>query len=210
MDANDYLGWIALALTPGLGARTAGKLLSQFGTPDAVFNASLTALEGQRLPAAVAQAIHSRQPLSAAAKEIAQVQAAGCRLLTWDEPEYPARLREIYDPPTILYTRGNIDLLSKPIISVVGSRRPTPYGNQMAEKLSKDLAARGVVIASGLARGIDASAHRGALLHPPAPPLASSAAASTSSTLRRTRKSTSRSFKNGQKGRKGQTGRGGC
>ena len=166
MDANDYLGWIALALTPGLGARTAGKLLSQFGTPDAVFNASLTALEGQRLPAAVAQAIHSRQPLSAAAKEIAQVQAAGCRLLTWDEPEYPARLREIYDPPTILYTRGNIDLLSKPIISVVGSRRPTPYGNQMAEKLSKDLAARGVVIASGLARGIDASAHRGALTSP--------------------------------------------
>ncbi|HWF39735.1 MAG TPA: DNA-processing protein DprA [Candidatus Acidoferrales bacterium] len=163
MDANDYLGWIALALTPGLGARTAGKLLSQFGTPDAVFNASLTALEAQHLPAAVAQAIHSRQPMSAAAKEIAQVQAAGCRLLTWDEPEYPARLREIYDPPTILYTRGNVDLLSKPIISVVGSRRPTPYGNQMAEKLSKDLAARGVVIASGLARGIDASAHRGAL-----------------------------------------------
>jgi len=163
MDAHDYLGWIALALTPGLGARTAGKLLSQFGTPDAVFSASLTALEAQHIPASVAQAIHSRQPMSAAAKEIAQVQAAGCRLLTWDEPEYPARLREIYDPPTILYTRGNIDLLSKPIISVVGSRRPTPYGNQMAEKLSKDLAARGVVIASGLARGIDASAHRGAL-----------------------------------------------
>jgi DNA processing protein len=163
MDANDYLGWIALALTPGLGARTAGKLLSQFGTPDAVFSASLTALEAQQIPASVAQAIHSRQPMSAAAKEIAQVQAAGCRLLTWDEPEYPARLREIYDPPTILYTRGNIDLLAKPVISIVGSRRPTPYGNQMAEKLSRDLAARGVVIASGLARGIDASAHRGAL-----------------------------------------------
>ena len=166
MDANDYLGWIALALTPGLGARTAGKLLSEFGTPDAVFNASLTALEGQRIPASVAQAIHSRQPISAAAKELAQVQAAGCRLLTWDEPEYPARLREIYDPPTILYTRGNVDLLTKPVISVVGSRRPTPYGNQMAEKLSRDLASRGVVIASGLARGIDASAHRGALSSP--------------------------------------------
>jgi DNA processing protein len=95
--------------------------------------------------------------MSTAAKELAQVQAAGCRLLTWDEPEYPARLREIYDPPTILYTRGNIELLTKPIISVVGSRRPTPYGNQMA------VAARGVVIGSGLARGIDASAHRGAL-----------------------------------------------
>src|SRR5579871_2693355 len=163
METQDYLGWIALALTPGLGARTAGRLLAEFGSPEAVFNASLTALEGQNLSAAVAQAIHSRQPISTAAKEIAQVQAAGCRLLTWDEPEYPARLREIYDPPTILYTRGNIELLTKPIISVVGSRRPTPYGNQMAEKLSRDLAAHGVVIASGLARGIDASAHRGAM-----------------------------------------------
>src|SRR5579871_522271 len=163
METQDYLGWIALALTPGLGARTAGRLLAEFGSPEAVFNASLTALEGQRLPAAVAQAIHSRQPISTAAKELAQVQAAGCRLLTWDEPHYPARLREIYDPPTILYTRGNLELLTKPIIAIVGSRRPTPYGNQMAEKLSRELAARGVVIASGLARGIDASAHRGAM-----------------------------------------------
>ena len=120
METQDYLGWIALALTPGLGARTAGKLLSEFGSPEAVFNASLTALEGQNLSAAVAQAIHSRQPISTAAKELAQVQAAGCRLLTWDEPEYPKQLREIYDPPTILYTRGNLELLTKPIVSVVG------------------------------------------------------------------------------------------
>jgi DNA processing protein len=163
MEANAYLGWVALALTPGLGARTAGKLLSEFGTPDAVFHASLTALEAQHIPASVAQAIHSRQPMSAAAKELAQVQAAGCRLLTWDEPEYPSRLREIYDPPTILYIRGNVDLLSRPVISIVGSRRPTPYGNQIAERLARDLADRGIVIASGLARGIDVSAHRGAL-----------------------------------------------
>lgn len=163
MDANDYLGWIALALTAGLGARTAGKLLAEFGSPAAIFNASLTALEAQHIPASVAQAIHSRQPMSAAAKELAQVQAAGARLLTWDEPEYPARLREIYDPPPLLYTRGNIELLNRPMISMVGSRRPTPYGNQIAEKLARDLAERGLVIASGLARGIDASAHKGAL-----------------------------------------------
>jgi DNA processing protein len=150
-------------LAPGLGARTSGKLLREFGSPDAIFNASLTALEGQRLPAAVAQALHSRRPLSDAAKELAQVQAAGCRLLTWDEPEYPARLREIYDPPPLLYVRGNIELLNRRLISVVGARRPTPYGNQMAERLSRDLADRGLVISSGLARGIDASAHKGAL-----------------------------------------------
>jgi DNA processing protein len=166
MHSDDYVGWVALALTPGLGARTAGKLLREFGSPDAIFNASLTALEAQRLPAAVAQALHSRRPLSDAAKELAQVQASGCRLLTWDEPEYPARLREIYDPPPLLYVRGNIELLNRHTISMVGARRPTPYGNQMAERLSKDLADRGIVIASGLARGIDASAHKGALSSP--------------------------------------------
>ena len=163
MEPDQYLGWLALALTPGLGARMAGKLLSAFGSPDAIFNASLTALEGQRLPAAVAQAIHTRRPLSDAAKELAQAQAAGCRLLTWDEPEYPSRLREIYDPPPLLYVLGNIELLNRHVLAIVGARRPTPYGNQMAERLAKDLAARGLVIASGLARGIDASAHRGAL-----------------------------------------------
>src|SRR3984885_11713205 len=163
MQSEQYLGWLALALTPGLGARSAGKLLRQMGSPEAVFNASLTTLEAHRLPAAVAQAIHTRQSLSVAAKELAQVQAAGCRLLTWDEPEYPSRLREIYDPPPLLYVRGNAELLNHHIISMVGSRRPTPYGNQMSEKLSKDLAERGLVIASGLARGIDASSHRGAL-----------------------------------------------
>lgn len=163
MHADDYLGWLALALTPGLGARSAGKLLREFGSPDTIFSASLTALEAQHLPAAVAQALHSRQPLSAAAKELANAQAIGCRLLTWDEPQYPARLREIYDPPPLLYVKGNAELLSRHLISIVGARRPTPYGNQMAERLGRELAARGLVVASGLARGIDASAHRGAL-----------------------------------------------
>jgi DNA processing protein len=165
-DTDQYLGWVALALAPGLGARMAGKLLRQFGSPEAVFNASLTALEGQRLPAAVAQAIHSRQPMSAAAKELAQAQQAGYRLVTWDEPAYPHLLREIYDPPPLLYVRGNTELLNRHSISMVGARRPTPYGNQMAERLGRDLAARGLVIVSGLARGIDACAHRGALSTP--------------------------------------------
>jgi DNA processing protein len=163
MHADDYVGWLALALTPGLGARLSGRLLREFRTPDAVFHASLTALEAQRLPAAVAQAIYSKQPLSAAAKELAKAQAAGVRLVTWDEPVYPQRLREIYDPPPLLYVRGNAELLSRHILAIVGARRPTTYGNQMSERLGRDLAERGVVIASGLARGIDGSAHRGAL-----------------------------------------------
>jgi DNA processing protein len=97
---------------------------------------------------AVAQAIHTHQPLSAAAEELAQ--AVGIRLLTWDEAEYPQRLREICDPPP-LYVRGNIELLNRHQISIVGSRRPTPYGNQMAERLARDWADCGLVIVSGLA-----------------------------------------------------------
>jgi len=163
MQPDQYLGWLALGLTPGLGPRMAGKLLQDFGSPEAIFNASLSALESKRLPAAVAQAIHTRQSLSAASKELAQVQAVGCQLVTWDEPNYPQRLREIYDPPPLLYVRGNVELLGRHAISVVGSRRPTPYGNQMAQRLAKDLAKCGLVIASGLARGIDSCAHKGAL-----------------------------------------------
>src|SRR6202030_2961131 len=163
MDSDHYLGWLSLALTPGLGARMAGKLLREMGSPHGIFNASLTELEGHHLPAAVAQAIHSRRPLSDAAKELAAAQAAGCKLLTWDEPAYPARLREIYDPPPLLYVLGNIELLNKHLISIVGARRPTPYGNQMAERLGRDLADRGIVVTSGMARGIDSCAHKGAL-----------------------------------------------
>jgi len=163
MDPDQYLGWLALALTPGLGARLTGKLLREFGSPEAVFNASLTALEAQHVPSAVAQAIHSRQSLSAAAKELSQAEAAKCRLITWDETLYPQMLREIYDPPPLLYVKGNAELLNRHSIGIVGTRRPTPYGNQMAERLARDLAARGLLIVSGLARGIDATAHKGAL-----------------------------------------------
>jgi DNA processing protein len=163
MDSNQYLGWLALALTPGLGARLTRKLLREFGSPEAVFNASLTALEAQQVPAAVAQAIHSRQPMSAAAKELSHAEAAKCRLITWDEPLYPQLLREMYDPPPLLYVKGNAELLNRHAISIVGTRRPTPYGNQMAGRLGRDLAARGLVVVSGLARGIDATAHKGAL-----------------------------------------------
>jgi len=159
MDSDHYLGWLALALTPGLGARMAGKLLREMGSPQEIFNASLTELECHQHPASVAQAIHSRRPLSDAAKELAAAQAAGCKLLTWDEPEYPSRLREIYDPSPLLYVLGNIELLNKHLI--VGSRRPTPYGNQMAERLGRDLADRRIVVTSGMARGIDSSAHKG-------------------------------------------------
>ena len=84
----------------------------------------------------------------------------GCLLLNWDEPEHPQRLREIYDPPRLLYVRGDPGVLNHHSTSMVGTRRPTPYGNQVTERLGRDLAERGLTIVSGMARGIDRASHQ--------------------------------------------------
>jgi DNA processing protein len=162
VELDHSLSWLALRLTPGLGARLTGKLLRQFGGPEEIFRASLTELEGCQLPAAAAQAVFGKSGFREAEKELAEVRKAGIRLITWAEAEYPKLLTQIYDPPPLLYVRGNVEVLSRHAISMVGTRRPTPYGNQMTERLARDLAERGLVIISGLARGIDSSAHRGA------------------------------------------------
>jgi DNA processing protein len=162
VELEASLDWLSLALTPGLGSRLTGKLLREFGSPGNVFRASLTELEACHLPAAPAQAIQSKRAHKDAEAELVEVRKLGCRLLNWDEPEYPQRLLEIYDPPPLLYVRGDAGVLNRHSISMVGTRRPTPYGNQVAERLGHDLAARGLAIVSGMARGIDSSAHQGA------------------------------------------------
>jgi len=92
-----------------------------------------------------------------------QSRKAGCELIVYNDPRYPEMLRQIFDPPVLLYCRGNVDLLSAPAVAVVGARKPTPYGLAVAERLAADLAARGLAIVSGLARGVDTAAHKGAL-----------------------------------------------
>ena len=149
-------------MTPGLGSRLAGNLLRRFGSPEEVFRASLTELEACRLPSGPAQAIRSKSARKTAEAELDEVRKVGCRLLNWDESEYPKRLLEIYDPPPLLYVRGDVGALNRHSISMVGTRRPTPYGNQVAERLGHDLAEHGLAIVSGMARGIDCSAHQGA------------------------------------------------
>ena len=163
MSEDRYLYWVALAQVPGLGARLEARLLRAYGNPEAIFRASLTSLEAQRIPSPAAQAIASQQPLKDAEKELAELRKLGVRLVHWGEPEYPQRLLQIYDPPPLLYVKGKVELLSRHCIALVGTRKPTPYGNQMAERISRDLADRGLIILSGLARGIDSSAHKGAL-----------------------------------------------
>jgi DNA processing protein len=162
MELDSSLSWLALSLTPGLGPRLTARVLREFGSPDGVFAASRTVLEACNLPGATAQAIVSRGAFSTAEKELAQIRELGVQLLHWGESEYPPRLLEIYDPPPLLYVRGDIQVLRRYSISMVGTRRPTPYGNLIAERIARDLADRGLVIVSGLARGIDCLAHRGA------------------------------------------------
>jgi DNA processing protein len=164
MELDASLSWLALALTPGLASRLSARVLRKFGSPDSVFRASLTDLESCKLPAEVAQAIVKKESFKRAEKELDGVRKiANCSLLNWTEPEYPQTLLQIYDPPVLLYVRGDPQVLNLPSLGIVGTRRPTLYGTQMAQRLGRDLAARGLVIVSGLARGIDAIGHQGAM-----------------------------------------------
>jgi len=163
MPDEDTQFWLALTRVDGLGVRTAHKLIEQFGSPQAVYMASLTALEGAGLAARIAQAIFAQAGLKEAEKELKTAMASGCRLLTFAEEGYPALLRQIADPPLVLYVRGDARALTEHSVAVVGTRRPTAYGTSVTLRLAADLAQRGLVITSGMARGIDSASHRGAL-----------------------------------------------
>jgi len=161
--ATHLLEWLAISLTPGLGPTKARKLVEHFGSAEAVFSASLTELESTGIQAVSAQSLATGKSAELAREEIAQAAAAGVTMVSMDDLSYPPRLKEIYDPPLILRVRGNPEVLTKPGIAMVGTRHPTPYGSGMAERLACDLAAQGLVIISGMARGVDTSSHRGAI-----------------------------------------------
>jgi len=164
MQLDASLSWLALTLTPGLGPRLCARLLKQFGSPEGVFRASLSDLEACQLPAETAQAVVKKEAFKRAEKELAGVRKiTGCGLLSWCDPEFPQALLQIYDPPVLLYVRGDAQVLNLPSLSIVGTRKPTLYGTQMAQRLGRELATRGLVIISGLARGIDAIGHQGAM-----------------------------------------------
>jgi DNA processing protein len=155
--------WLALTLTPGLGPTRAKRLVEFFGGVEGVFKATLTELEAAGLPVGAAQSLATGRSIELAQDELAKAAGAGIQIVTLDDPEYPPELRQIYDPALVLYIRGNVAAISRPGIAMVGTRHPTPYGMGMAERLACDLAARNVVIFSGLARGVDTFAHRGAV-----------------------------------------------
>ena len=160
---EEELHWLALRLIPGLGTRTAGKLIQRFRTPHAIFNASRTELEGAGLSGALAQSIASGCTFEDAVAQQEKMLEAGAVAVTITDPRYPPLLREIFDPPVLLFARGRVELLQSTAFGVVGTRRPTPYGMAAAERLSGDLARAGLTIVSGMARGIDTASHKAAL-----------------------------------------------
>jgi DNA processing protein len=156
--------WVELNMTPGIGPRAAAKLLERFGSAEAVYSATRAELEQLRLVPEAVDTIIARDLRLRAEAEIATVRKLGGDILLLDDGVYPSSLREIYDPPIVLYVKGAwSECWDQPCVGVVGSRKCSTYGQNAALMLSRDLAQRGVTVVSGFARGIDAAAHRGAL-----------------------------------------------
>ena len=160
---EERIAWLALALTPGLGPRRILRAVESTGAAATILEMRLTELEGLQFPVESVRFIAEGRSRAAADQQLEDLAKTGGCFLTYTDPDYPERLREIFDPPALLWLRGNPKLLAEPSIAVVGTRHPTPYGSGMAEMLSRDLAHRGLLILSGMARGIDTCAHKGAL-----------------------------------------------
>ena len=154
---------IELSLVPAVGALSQSRLWKANPRISDVLGLSSRELESFGIPAEASAAIASRRYRAMAEEIVDWARREKCRLLVRGNNRYPGLLGEIYDPPLVLYCRGALEALDLPGMAVVGTRRPTFYGLQMAQGLALDLARRGVVIVSGLARGIDGAAHRGCL-----------------------------------------------
>jgi DNA processing protein len=159
--SHDALAWLALALAPDLGPRTARTLVERFGTPHAVLDASGEALLAAGASPAAVGGIRCAPAL--ARVEATRLARAAATLVTLGDAEYPARLRHIADPPLTLAVRGSLDAPDEPAVAVVGMRRASEYGRRVAGEIGRELAQAGITVVSGLAAGIDAAAHRAAL-----------------------------------------------
>ncbi len=164
MDDRERRAWLRLSLTEGVGAHTAHELLSAFGLPGTIFEAGHAAV-ARVVGAPLASALLAAEPTDAIDRTLAWLRTAGRSLLTLADPDYPPLLLQLADPPPLLYLRGRRDLLQRPALAIVGSRSATRQGEANAEAFAAHLGGFGLTIVSGLARGIDAAAHRGALEH---------------------------------------------
>lgn len=162
-NKDDLTYWVALSSVEGVGSVSYRNLLAKFGSPDRVFEATRRELEQTAgLNHKTAGNIKDFRGWERARSECARAAQEGVSIITVKDPLYPERLRNIYDYPPLLYMKGTLQADDIPV-AVVGSRSASPYGRYVTERLCRELALRGVTIVSGLARGIDTCAHRGAL-----------------------------------------------
>jgi DNA processing protein len=162
MRTSDTEYWLALRRAPGLGDALMGRVLGHFGTPRKVFGSDGRTLAELGLPEAARRYL-AHPDWGPVESDLAWLEQPGHGLLTLTDARYPPQLREIADPPMLLFTQGDAEVLALPQLAVVGSRNPTPAGRDTASAFARALAGAGLVVTSGLALGVDAAAHRGAL-----------------------------------------------
>ena len=161
---KDLYHWVALSMAPGVGSVLFKRLIDSFGSPEEVFKASSKALgRVEGIGPKVASSLRRFDWQENVKKELRLAERTGVTLMGWEDEGYPANLKQIYDPPPLLYILGRLKEEDRLAVAVVGSRYPSTYGKMAAERIAMGLSQRGVTIVSGLARGIDSSAHRGAL-----------------------------------------------
>lgn len=164
-STDETRAWLRLTLEPGLKPAQARGLLAAIGLPQDIYDASVSTLS-RYVPTPLAAQMRSDpapEVLALVERTLEWLQAEGHHLLTLADPAYPAALLDTHDPPTVLYVNGRIELLSRPVISIVGARSATAGGKDNARSFARYLAEQGWCIASGLAQGIDTGAHEGAL-----------------------------------------------
>jgi DNA processing protein len=155
--------WLALRRVRGVGPRTCRLLLDKFQTPERIFGTAPYDLIRAGVSQRVARAIAEFREFDPLERELCELPRFNARLLRWTDTDYPPNLRQIPDPPPYLFVRGNASMSDPHCIAVVGARAASDAGVRMAERLGFELAAKGFKVVSGLARGIDGAAHRGAL-----------------------------------------------
>ena len=163
MFSRELKYWTAFNRVPGVGRARFALLESHFGTLEHAWNAGLSELEAAGLDSRTAKSIVARRPTIDPDEEIKRIEESGSRAITWHDSDYPPRLKEIYDLPPVLYVKGELLPDDERSVAVVGTRKAKAYGREVAHRLSFDIARAGVTIVSGLARGIDAIAHRAAM-----------------------------------------------
>jgi len=160
---SDTKYWVGFTLIPGIGRVRLSRLEQHFGKLERAWQASATELETARLDSRSIEAVVSNRPKISLDAEMEKLERYKVTVLTLKDEAYPFRLKEIFEPPPVIYIRGSLTQEDDWSLAVVGTRRPTFYGREVAEQIAGDLARNRITIVSGLAKGIDATAHRAAL-----------------------------------------------